>query len=83
VADNWYTGNAVDHGDQHRGWLIGHFINPPESVRTTDAVEVKWGVHPAGQERPGGWTVGEKRTTMVVLVSGTFRIDLTAGRAAA
>jgi quercetin dioxygenase-like cupin family protein len=34
------------------------------------------GVHPAGQERPGGWTIGETRSTLVILVSGTFRVDL-------
>jgi hypothetical protein len=78
VADNWYTGNATHDADAHRGWLIGHFIEPADSVRASTDVEVKWGLHPAGQQRDG-WTTDERRTTMIILVSGRFRIDLTAG----
>lgn len=79
MADNWYTGNAADDADQHRGWLLGHFIDQPgASVRTTNALEVKWGIHPAGQERPS-WTTGEDRTTLVLLVSGRFTVSLTVG----
>ena len=79
MADNWYTGNATDDGDKHRGWLLGHFIDPSApTVRTTEAVEVKWGIHPAGQQRPG-WTTDEQRTTLVLLVSGRFHVELTVG----
>lgn len=78
MADNWYTGNANDDGDAHRGWLLGHFIEPKESVRATADLEVKWGTHPAGDKR-AGWTTGEQRTTMVVLISGRFRVDLSVG----
>jgi hypothetical protein len=74
VTDTWYTGNANDDADKHRGWLLGHFISPPDGVRTTDALEVKWGIHPAGQQR-ADWTVGEQRTTLLLLVSGRFRLD--------
>jgi quercetin dioxygenase-like cupin family protein len=75
VADNWYTGNATADGDPYRGWLLGHFISPEDGVRKTDALEIKWGVHPAGQERPE-WTDEETRTTLVLLVKGKFRVDL-------
>ncbi|MCG5212604.1 signal peptidase I [Streptosporangium sp. KLBMP 9127] len=79
MADNWYTGNATDDADQHRGWLLGHFINPEHSaVRSTDALEVKWGIHPAGQARPE-WTADDQRTTLLLLVQGRFRLDLTIG----
>lgn len=76
MAD-WYTGNANTDADAHRGWLLGHFIKPDGDVRATEAVEVKWGIHPAGQERPDGWSTGETRSTVVILVSGRFQIDLT------
>lgn len=77
AADNWYTGNAADDSGQHRGWLLGHFIDPATAaVRSTEAVEVKWGIHPAGQQRPGGWTAGEQRSTLVLLVSGRFHVEL-------
>ena len=79
MADNWYAGNAGNDAGQHRGWLMGHFIDPANgSVRATDALEVKWGIHPAGQQRPE-WTTGEERSTLVLLVSGKFRVDLTVG----
>lgn len=78
MADTWSAGNAFDDGDQYRGWFLGHFVRPA-SVRSTEAVEVKWGVHPAGDKR-AGWTSGEQRTTLVVLVSGQFRVDLSAGQ---
>jgi hypothetical protein len=44
-------------------------------VRSTGDVEVKWGIHALGETR-AGWTIGEQRTTMVLLVDGTFRVDL-------
>jgi hypothetical protein len=75
VADNWYRGNAHDEVGTNRGWLLGYFVNPDDSVRSTTAVEVKWGVHHAGQQRPE-WTVDEQRTTLIILVSGRFRVDL-------
>lgn len=79
MADNWYTGNATDDADQHRGWLMGHFITPEfGGVRSTGALEVKWGIHPAGQQRPE-WTADDQRTTLLLLIQGRFRLDLTAG----
>jgi hypothetical protein len=72
-----YHGNAVKDGRVARGWLCGHFIDPG-SVRSSTDVEVKWAIHPLGDTRVG-WTVGEQRTTMVILVDGRFRIDLTEG----
>lgn len=79
MADNWYAGNANDDADQYRGWLLGHFINPAAgTARATEALEVKWGIHPAGQQR-AGWTNGEQRSTLVLLISGKFRVDLTVG----
>ncbi len=79
MADSWYAGNAHDDADQYRGWLAGHFVRPPdEPARATGAVEVKWGIHPQGEQR-AEWTTGEWRSTLVILVSGVFRIDLTVG----
>jgi hypothetical protein len=76
VSAKRYTGNAEEDGPETRGWLLGHFIDPAEGVRSSKDVEVKWGNHPAGEKR-AEWTTDDQRTTMVVLVSGNFRIDLT------
>jgi hypothetical protein len=59
---------------QHRGWIVGHFIDSSD-VRLTSAVEIKWSVHPAGNERTS-WAEDNGRTTALLLVSGRFRLNL-------
>jgi quercetin dioxygenase-like cupin family protein len=76
MSARWYSGNAAEDGRDTRGWLLGHFIDPAEGVRSSKDVEVRWGIHPAGHERPE-WTADDQRTTLVLLVKGTFQVDLT------
>jgi hypothetical protein len=78
VTANWCHGNAADDGRDTRGWLIGHFIDPSEGVRSSKDVEVKWGIHPPGDTR-AEWTSDDQRTTLLLLVEGRFRIKLTEG----
>ena len=78
MSSNWHFGNAAEDGAKTRGWLLGHFIDPAEGVRSTKDVEVKWGVHPAGDKRPE-WTADDQRTTLLLLVEGSFKLDLTEG----
>lgn len=78
TTSGWHTGNASDEADQHRGWILGHFISPVDPVRTTGDLEVKWGIHPAGQQRES-WTEGESRSTLLLLISGRFRLDFATG----
>ena len=76
------SGNAVDEGSQkgRRGWFIGHFLPPGSGPAATDMVEVKWGVHAAGE---GKAIEGINRTaaTMSLLVSGRFHLDFPSHRA--
>ena len=58
----------------HRGWIVGHFIEGSD-LRTTSDVEIKWGVHVAGEQR-AAWQRDEYRTTVFLLISRRFRIDL-------
>jgi hypothetical protein len=76
-ASNWHVGNAADDGNARRGWFVGHFMDP-DDVRMTKDVEVKWGIHPAG-ERRDAWNGDEHRTTVLLLVHGGFRINLSTG----
>jgi hypothetical protein len=78
VSDGWHQGNAAEDGRETRGWILGHFVNPAEQVRSSKDVEVKWAAHPAGDKR-AQWTAGEQRTTLILLISGSFRVDLTTG----
>lgn len=73
MAGNVYVGSAAADAPANRGWLLGHFM-PPGDVRRSGEVEIKWGVHPTGDQR-AVWVTGETRTALIVLVSGRFRID--------
>jgi quercetin dioxygenase-like cupin family protein len=68
---NIVAGNAFEDGDKHRGWLVGHFVEPTDGVANSGDVEIKWGVHEAGEER-AEWTTGETRTSILILISGRF-----------
>jgi hypothetical protein len=74
VAESVYVGNAGADGAVNSGWLLGHFM-PPDALRHSDDVEVKWGVHPAGDRR-AAWAVDEVRTALLVLIRGEFHIEL-------
>lgn len=78
MGAGWSQGNAAEDTVGTRGWLLGHFIEPSDDVRSTKDVEVKWGIHPAGDKR-AAWTADDQRTTLVLLVQGHFRVDLTEG----
>jgi hypothetical protein len=70
-----YVGNAVRDGADRRGWLVGHFLGREGGIRTSADVEIKWGIHPAGERRMDMVT-GDTRTTVLLLVSGRFEIEL-------
>lgn len=69
-----YVGNADIDAAGDRGWLLGHF-KPPGDPRHSEEVEIKWGVHPRGDER-AEWVKGEARTALLILISGRFRVEL-------
>jgi hypothetical protein len=73
VAGRICTGSAYADAPLNRGWLLGHFM-PEDDLRHSDAVEVKWGVHPRGEQR-SQWVEEETRTALIVMVSGRFRVD--------
>ena len=74
-------GNAVDEGsrDGRRGWFIGHFIDPAAGPAATDAVEVKWGTHEAGETKATEG-VNQTATTLSILVSGRVGLEFTIPR---
>ncbi|WP_239115914.1 signal peptidase I [Planotetraspora kaengkrachanensis] len=71
---NVYVGRADVDAAGDRGWLLGHF-KPLGDVRHSEDVEIKWGVHPRGDER-AQWVTGEHRTALLILISGRFRVEL-------
>jgi hypothetical protein len=75
----WHFGNAGIDGAEHEGGLVGAFMDA-EDVRMTSAVEVKW-TAPAAGERREAWFEAERRTTLLLLVSGRVQIELPVGNA--
>jgi len=76
----WTTGNAAEDTRDTRGWLVGHFVHPSKGVRRSGDIEVKWGVHAAGEKREQ-WAPDDRRTALVILVSGHFLVQLGDGSA--
>jgi hypothetical protein len=69
-----YVGRAGRDGAGNQGWLLGHFM-PPGQLLHSDTVEVKWGIHAAGDRR-AAWATDEVRTALLVLIRGSFDIEL-------
>lgn len=67
-----HFGNAGQDAPAHRGWIVGSFM--PEGI-LQQGVEIKWGRHMAGEGR-ADWAPGSHQTTILLLVSGRFRLDL-------
>jgi hypothetical protein len=68
------TGDALaDDARARGGWFVGHFLAAGDPRRTGD-VEVKWGVHPAGDRNRGGFVANQTARTLSVVLAGRFRI---------
>ncbi len=63
-----FCGNAAAEGKESWGWFLGGFF-PPELPKHSSKVEIKWGIHKAGEARTE-WGADEKKTTLTVLISG-------------
>lgn len=67
------TGNAKL--DAKSGWIVGSFFDKNEfGLRSTEDLEIKWGVHKANEER-SEWVTGETRETISILIKGRFEIE--------
>ena len=74
MTERIYVGNAAADAPTDRGWLLGHF-KPADDVRHSEDVEIKWGMHQPGDRR-AQWVTGERRTALLMLISGRFRVEL-------
>jgi hypothetical protein len=73
LSDRVHFGNASRDAEPYRGWFVGHFVPAELGLRSTDAVEVKWGVHALGDRRDG-WASSADHTSLSVLVRGVIRL---------
>jgi hypothetical protein len=70
-------GNAAVCGLSTRGWIVGHFVKK-SSLRTTDEIEIKWGVHETGPFTD--WKSQPGKKTVTLLVSGKILVQIRSGR---
>ena len=76
-------GNAVADGTPFHSWFVGNLkgwttsglsAGPPGfGLRTSSTVEMKWGTHRTGEQRPE-WAGCSDKMTMSLLVRGRFRL---------
>lgn len=66
-------GNAKTDSQPFHGWFVGSFIPNNLSVRSSEDVEIKWGVHEPGEGQEE-WTANKTATTISILVRGKDRI---------
>jgi hypothetical protein len=69
-----YTGNTINEAQttNQRGWFIGHFMI--DRLPKTREVEVKWGMHPANDEKTS-CGVNTTATTLSILIEGLFVLN--------
>ncbi|HVT83438.1 MAG TPA: signal peptidase I [Phycisphaerae bacterium] len=75
MMDGVLFANAAAAGTPYRGWFVGHFVR---GLGQTSDVEIKWGVHPKGQQN-GSFATNARAHSLSVLVSGRFRIIFESG----
>ena len=78
------TGNAADAGAASRGWFVGDLVawaasrgetlHPTATSRQSTHLQVKWSVHPPGDER-NGWAEPDQCFSLNILVDGDARVD--------
>jgi len=66
-------GNAANDGLAFRGWFVGHFVPAELGLRSSEAVEIKWGRHADGETR-SDWAVSAVATSLSLVVRGRIRL---------
>ena len=74
MEDQIYVGSATVDAPADRGWLLGHF--KPARRRAAQRRRRDQVGHPSPGDRRAQWVTGEKRTTVLILISGRFRVEL-------
>jgi hypothetical protein len=81
LSESVLLGNAEYDAQPFRGWFVGHFVPPELGLRSTPAVEVKWGTHTRGETR-ADWGSSSTAVSLSLLVSGAIRLFFATGQVA-
>jgi hypothetical protein len=72
------VGNAIRNGANTRDWFVGPFLSPDTGIRASSDLEIKW-VTNQSNDRRAQLVTDETRTTVLILIKGRCRIELSAG----
>ena len=86
MLDKLTVGNAAKDSEEFRHWLVGDIESwkssrsnpvdlPRMGLRNTKDLEIRWGVHSAGEVRPGGWAPSSGKRAISILLRGRFVIS--------
>lgn len=64
------TGNFNGESNNHRGWIMGHFMEDMSPFKTEN-VEIKWGIHKAGKSKEV-IAQNTKSHSLGILIRGKF-----------
>ena len=79
VNGSFYFGNAAVDQVRGTGWFVGQFVPPEIGLRHQTDVELKWAIHPDGDQRTNGAESNRNATTISVLIRGTLRTTFEVG----
>ena len=79
VNGSFYFGNAAVDQVRGTGWFVGQFIPPEIGLRHQTDVELKWAIHPDGDQRTNGAESNRNATTISILIRGTLRTTFEVG----
>ena len=67
------TGNFSSSNLEHRGWVVGHFLDPDSPFKITD-FELKWGNNPRGARKSVAGS-NQIAQTLAILIRGKIQYD--------
>ncbi len=74
MHQEYVIGNAEQESLSHRGWIIGHFIEPSD-IRFSKDVEIKFSKLPKGTSRET-WSINQTAHTISLVISGELQVIL-------
>ena len=86
MLDKLTVGNAAKDSEEFGHWLVfdieswkSNGSNPVDlprmGLRNAKDLEIKWGIHSAGEVRPGGWAPSSGKRVISILLRGRFVIS--------
>lgn len=66
-----FSANAIDIGRPRRGWVVGRFIEDPESLLRSENCEIKLFKHAKGDKREQ-WSYSRSSTSFTMLIAGKW-----------